>query len=64
MVNYNLDAPEVQRNPNRADSTIWYRAVMPTGAAGFISEVYLEATYRGGLRLPECDAIPATPSVT
>ena len=49
MVNYNLDAPEAARNPNRAVSRIWYWASFPDGRSGYLSEIYVEARYRGGL---------------
>lgn len=54
MYNYNLDSSEVQTNPYRAKSDLWYHVVMPDGAGGFISEVYIEPAYRGGRGLPVC----------
>jgi hypothetical protein len=54
MSNYNLDSTEVQRNPHRIRSTIWYRLVLPDGRAGYLAEVYLAPQSRGGLGLPQC----------
>jgi hypothetical protein len=58
MVNYDLRDTSVQQNPNKAESTRWYWAALPDGRAGYISEVYIEPRFRGGLELPTCtDAI-------
>jgi hypothetical protein len=54
MFNYNLDSSESKNNPHRATSTLWYRAVLPDGRAGYVSEVYIAATDRGGKGLPTC----------
>ncbi len=54
MTNYNLDSPVVGKNPNRADSARWYRGVFPDGRSGYLSEVYLAPSSRGGLGLPTC----------
>jgi hypothetical protein len=64
MTNYNLDSSEVRPNPNKADSTLWYHVMLPSGVSGFLSEVYIEPRYRGGLGLPACtgaDAKVSTP---
>lgn len=59
MWNYNLDSSEVQTNPNRAKSNLWYHVVLSSGASGYISEVYIEQAYRGGLGLPVCKGASA-----
>ena len=56
MYNYNLDAPESKTNPNRAESALWYQVVLPDGRVGFLSEVYVAASDRGGKRLAICAA--------
>jgi hypothetical protein len=54
MVNYDLNATDDLSNPNRASSSLWYYVTLPNGIDGFISEVYVESRYRGGLGLPMC----------
>jgi hypothetical protein len=54
MFNYNLDSSESKVNPNRADSTLWYKAVWPDGRSGYIAEVYIVPSDRGGMGLPVC----------
>jgi hypothetical protein len=54
MTNENLMSPGITRNPGRASSTTWYRAVLSDGRTGYISVVYLESRYRQGLPLPHC----------
>lgn len=54
MFNYNLDSSESKQNPNRADSVLWYRAVLPDGQSGYISEVYIAPADRGGKGLAVC----------
>lgn len=58
VVNYDLNAPGVT-NPHRAASTLWYRGTMASGSsAGYLSEVYVAAAYRGGLGLATCPETP------
>lgn len=54
MWNYDLRDPAVDANPDRAASALWYRASFPDGRVGYLSEVYLSASSRGGLGLPDC----------
>lgn len=54
MFNYNVDLPESAQNPHHVKSALWYVVEWPSGVKGYISEVYLEAQYRGGLGLPPC----------
>lgn len=56
MFNYNLDSLESKANPNRADSALWYKVVLPDRRSGYISEVYITPNDRGGLGLPACSA--------
>lgn len=55
MFNYNLDSSESKTNPHRARSTLWYKAVFPDGRSGYISEVYIAPSDRGGVGLPICE---------
>ncbi|GLZ51713.1 hypothetical protein Acsp07_13300 [Actinomycetospora sp. NBRC 106378] len=52
--NYNLDEVAAWSNPDRSDSDLWYRASFPDGRIGYISEVYLTSSSRGGLGLADC----------
>jgi hypothetical protein len=54
MYNYNLDSAGSQRNPYRASSRLWYRAVFPNQRSGYISEVYIVPGNRGGEGLKRC----------
>lgn len=54
MTNANLSSAGIGRNPGKVTSSLWYRAEMPDGAVGYISEVYLTPSSRGGLELPRC----------
>lgn len=54
IANYNLDSTEVQRNPHRVRSTLWYRLMLSDGRSGYLSEVYVAPATRGGLGLPTC----------
>ncbi|MER7645170.1 hypothetical protein [Streptomyces sp. NPDC126522] len=54
LTNENLQSPGVATNPHGVTSDLWYRAKMPNGTVGFISEVYLTPASRGGRNLPGC----------
>jgi transcriptional regulator with XRE-family HTH domain len=54
LTNYNVDAPESRKNPNRSESNLWYYAETATGERGYISEVYLAPQFRGGSGLSAC----------
>ena len=54
MTNEDLASVGVAHNPGRAASSIWYRATLPDRRTGYISEVYLQAQYRGGMNLHRC----------
>lgn len=54
MSNVDLSSSGIEQNRHRHTSARWYRAVLPGDRTGFISEVYVEPQYRGGLGLPEC----------
>jgi hypothetical protein len=54
MTNENLHSAGIARNKGGVISSLWYRAEMPNGTTGYISEVYIAPAYRGGLALPAC----------
>lgn len=54
MMNYNEESETSKNNPFRARSSLWYKASMSNGASGYISEIYVQPAYRGGLGLPAC----------
>ena len=54
MTNANVQSPGVKNNPNVAASALWYGIRWPDGRRGYLSEVYVASTYRGGLGLPPC----------
>jgi len=54
MTNEDLASPGVARNQNRFTSSLWYRCVLPNGAAGYLPQVYVTPAYRGGQGLPAC----------
>lgn len=54
MTNANVTSRDIKENPNVAASALWYRAIWPDGRQGYVSEVYLAPSYRGGLDLPQC----------
>ena len=54
MYNYSLDSQASANNPNKFQSDLWYQARHSNGKTGYISEVYIEKSYRGGQNLPMC----------
>lgn len=54
MTNENLQSPGISRNKGGVISALWYRAEMPDGTPGYLSEVYVTPSSRGGLGLPAC----------
>lgn len=54
MWNVDLADPDQERNPDRAQSDLWYRASFPDGRTGYLSEVYVVRGDRGGRGLPRC----------
>ena len=56
MTNENTHSPGIAHNKNGILSALWYRCILPNGKSGYISEVYIAPTYRGGLGLPACPA--------
>ena len=54
MTNEDLASAGITRNTGGVVSSLWYRCVLPSGAAGYLSEVYVAAAYRGGQGLPAC----------
>lgn len=54
ITNADLTSTSIGQNPNAAVSEVWLGALAPDGRVGYISEVYLAPSYRGGLGLPPC----------
>jgi len=54
LTNADVKSPGVKTNPNVAGSALWYGIVWRDRRRGYISEVYVGPTYRGGLGLPAC----------
>jgi len=54
MTNEDLASAGITRNKAGITSSLWYRCVLPNGAAGYLSEVDVAAAYRGGQGLPAC----------
>ncbi|MEU8025637.1 helix-turn-helix transcriptional regulator [Micromonospora harpali] len=54
ITNRDLTSEGIETNPNGVASNIWYEVVLHDGRTGYLSEVYVEARYRGGMGLPIC----------
>ena len=54
MANFNRTEAASRDNPDRADSSLWYRVSFPDGRSGYLSEVYVIDDDRGGMDLPTC----------
>ncbi|MEU5934421.1 helix-turn-helix transcriptional regulator [Micromonospora sp. NPDC047187] len=54
MTNADTTSTGIEHNPHAATSSRWYLATIPSGATGYIAEVYLAPASRGGLNLPPC----------
>jgi hypothetical protein len=54
MTNEHLGTAGIAGNQGGITSSLWYRCTLPNGAAGYLSEVYIAAAYRGGEGLPPC----------
>jgi hypothetical protein len=54
MTNEDLASAGIARNKSGIISSLWYRCILPNGAAGYLSEVDVAAAYRGGQDLPAC----------
>ena len=52
--NGNNHDPADDNNPQRYESTLWYKVRWSDGRVGFISEVWIAAGDRGGRGLPAC----------
>lgn len=55
VTNKNTTSSDIEKNPHGATSKLWYWGVWPDERAGYISEVYVEPQYRGGMGLPACE---------
>ncbi|WP_433342092.1 hypothetical protein [Micromonospora sp. CA-111912] len=56
LTNRDLTSTGIENNPAGVSSDLWYEVVLHDDRAGYLSEVYVEARHRGGLRLLECPA--------
>jgi hypothetical protein len=54
MTNEDPASAGIARNEGGIISSLWYWCILPNGAAGYLSEVYVAAAYRGGQGLPAC----------
>jgi hypothetical protein len=54
VTNKDLASAGITRNKAGITSSLWYWCVLPNGAGGYLSEVYVAAAYRGGQGLPAC----------
>lgn len=54
LTNADLESDGIKQNPGLVASDIWYGIEWRDGRRGYISEVYIEESYRGGLALPQC----------
>ncbi len=54
MTNEDLASTGITRNNAGITSSLWYRCILPNGAAGYLSEINVAAAYRGGQGLPAC----------
>jgi hypothetical protein len=54
MTNEDPASAGIARNKSGIISSLWYRCILPNRAAGYLSEVYVAAAYRGGQGLPAC----------
>ncbi|MCA1604321.1 MAG: hypothetical protein LC775_02300 [Acidobacteria bacterium] len=56
MTNQDTTSSGIEQNPHGVTSRLWYRGIWPDGRTGYLSEVYVEPRYRGGLGLPRCES--------
>ncbi|GLP67163.1 hypothetical protein TUSST3_37850 [Streptomyces sp. TUS-ST3] len=54
LTNQDAASEGIQRNKNRVTSDVWYRTEWPDGRTGYLSEVYVVSSDRGGLGLGRC----------
>jgi len=54
LTNADLGSEGIKQNPGLVASDLWYGIEWRDGRRGFISEVYIEPSYRGGLNLAAC----------
>jgi hypothetical protein len=54
LTNVDLKSEGIKQNPALVASNVWYGVEWRDGRRGYISEVYIEESYRGGLDLPQC----------
>jgi hypothetical protein len=54
MTNEDRASAGIARNKGGITSSLWYECIFSSGARGYLSEVDVAPTYRGGLDLPAC----------
>ena len=54
LTNADVESAGIKSNPNAAASSLWYGVTWSDDRRGYISEVYIAPSYRGGLGLPGC----------
>lgn len=54
LTNANTHSVGIQSNSNAVTSSRWYKVKTSDGVVGYIAEVYLTPSSRGGLGLPQC----------
>lgn len=54
VTNGNRGDPADDANPRLVSSRLYYGVRMPDGTLGYVSEVWIQRRYRGGMGLPLC----------
>jgi|GEM_PF-3075294 len=54
LTNQDLTSPDIDKNEGGVTSDLWYEIILHTGTVGYLSEVYVSPSNRGGMDLPEC----------
>ncbi|MCZ7379736.1 hypothetical protein [Micromonospora sp. WMMC250] len=60
VTNRDLTSAGIDQNPAGVRSDLWYEIVLHDGRAGYLAEVYIAPSQRGGMGLPECSQQGAT----
>ncbi|MFT4035329.1 MAG: NlpC/P60 family protein [Patulibacter sp.] len=64
MTNGNWGDTSDDANPELFTSDRWYGIELADGTFGYISEIWVQARFRGGLGLPECPPYPSSDPAT
>jgi hypothetical protein len=54
MTNEDRASAGIAHNRGSITSSLWYSCIFPSGARGYLPEIYLAPAYHGGLGLPSC----------